>query len=172
MHERTPLIGRGQLGNPMIDGVRRSYTLLILFLNEVIEELGTDRGLEMLQSAVEKQAEIIHGELLRKLPEEMPPLDIGDAVYRTFMEEAGAKVVVHNKDESAITYRISRCPFYEAFLDVGIDCGYFLGGLCGNLTLPAIQAILNRFDGRLKVESRLVRESAEEFCIERVTLEA
>ena len=52
----------------MFDGVRRSYTLLILFLNEIIEELGTDRGLEMLQTAVEKQAEVIHGELLRELP--------------------------------------------------------------------------------------------------------
>ncbi len=153
----------------MFDGVRRSYTLLILFLNEVIEELGTDRGLEMLQTAVEKQAEVIHGELLRELPEDSSPLEIGDAVYRTFMEEAGAEVVVHERDGSSVTYRVARCPFYEAFLEVGIDCGYFLGGLCGNLTLPAIQAILTKFDGRLRVESRLVRESAEEYCLERIT---
>jgi len=154
----------------MFSGVRRSYALLILFLNEVIEELGTDRGIEMLQTAVEKQAEVIHGELLRELPEDSSPLEIGDVVYRTFMKEAGAEVVVHNIDDSSITYRVVRCPFYEAFLDVGIDCGYFLGGLCGNLTLPAIQAILSRFDGRLRVESRLVRESAEEFCLERIFL--
>jgi hypothetical protein len=154
----------------MYNGVRRSYALLILFLNEVIEELGTDRGIEMLQTAVEKQAEVIHGELLRELPEDSSPLEIGDVVYRTFMEEAGAEVVVHTIDDSSITYRVVRCPFYEAFLDVGIDCGYFLGGLCGNLTLPAIQAILSRFDGRLRVESRLVRESAEEFCLERIFL--
>ncbi len=44
-----------------------------------------------------------------------------------------------------------------------------MGGLCGYLTLPAIQAILNRFDGRLRVESRLVRKSAEEFCLERIS---
>ena len=154
----------------MFNGVRRSYTLLILFLNEVIEELGTDRGLEMLHAAVEKQAEAIHGEFFRELPKDSPPLEIGDIVYRTFMEEAGAEVVVHERDDSAITYRVARCPFYEAFLDVGVDCGYFLGGLCGYLTLPAIQAILNRFDGRLRVESRLVRESAEEFCLERISL--
>jgi hypothetical protein len=150
----------------------QSYSLLILFLNEVIEELGTDRGLEMLQVAVDKQAEVIHGELLREMSEDSPPLEIGTAVYRTFMEEAGAEVVVHERDDSSITYRVARCPFYEAFLDVGIDCGYFLGGLCGELTLPAIQALLNKFDRRLRVESRLVRESAEEFCLERITLGA
>ena len=156
----------------MFNGVRRSYTLLILFLNEVIEEMGTDRGLEMLQAAVEKHSEVAHDELLRELPKDFPPLEIGDFVYRTFMEEAGAEVVVYKRDDSSITYRVSRCPFYEAFLDMGIDCGYFVGGLCGNLTLPAIQAILNRFDGHLRVESRLVRESAEEFCLEQITLGA
>ena len=155
----------------MFDGVRRSYTLLILLLNEVIEERGTEKSLEMLQVAVEKQADIIHSEFLRELPDDLPPLEIGDAIYRTFMEEAGADVVVHERDDSSITYRVARCPFYEAFLDVGVDCGYFLGGLCGNLTLPAIQAILNRFDGRLRVVSGLVRESAEEFCLERINLE-
>lgn len=156
----------------MFDGVRRSYTLLILFLNEIIEELGTERGLEMLQSAVENQAKVIHRELLRDLPKDSPPLDIGDVVYRGFMEEAGAEVIVHERNNTSITYRVVRCPFYEAFLDVGIDCGYFLGELCGNLTLPAIQAILKKFDTRLKVESRLVRGSIEEFCLERITLEA
>ena len=156
----------------MFNGVRRSYTLLILFLNEVIEEMGTDRGLEMLQAAVEKHSEVAHDELLRELPKDFPPLEIGDFVYRTFMEEAGAEVVVYKRDDSSITYRVSRCPFYEAFLDIGIDCCYFVGGLCGNLTLPAIQAILNRFDGHLRVESRLVRESAEEFCLEQITLGA
>ena len=53
---------------------------------------------------------------------------------------------------------------------MGVDCGYFIGGLCTHLTLPAIQATLKRFDPRLKLEPRLVRETAEEFCLERVYL--
>ena len=145
----------------MFKGVRRSYTLLILFLEEVIAELGTDRGLEMLQAAVENQADVIQEELFREQSMDSHPLDIGDAIYRTFMEEAGAEVVVHERDDSSVTYRVGRCPFYEAFLDVGINCGYFLEGLCGNLTLPAIQAILSRFDRRLRMESRVIRGSAE-----------
>ena len=39
----------------MFEGIRRSYTLLTLLLMEIIEELGTDRALEMLQDSVEKQ---------------------------------------------------------------------------------------------------------------------
>ena len=155
----------------MFEGVRRSYTLLILFLIEVIEELGTDRGLEMLHDAIGKQAEVIHAKILRQHPEITDPLEIGDRVYRAFMEDAGSEVSVHERTDTSITYRVRRCPFYEAFLDVGIDCGYFLGGLCTHLTLPAIQAILGKFDGRLGMETVLVRETAEEFCLERIYLE-
>ena len=154
----------------MFEGIRRSYTLLTLLLMEIIEELGTDRALEMLQASVEKQAEIIAGELRRKIPEEITPLEKGMAVYSAFMEDAGAEIVVHERTEDSITYRVKGCPFYEALLDVGVDCGYFLGGLCTHLTLPAIQATLKRFDPRLRLEPRLVRESAEEFCLERVYL--
>jgi len=155
----------------MFEGIRRSYTLLTLLLMEIIEELGTDRALEMLQASVEKQAEIIAGELRRKIPEEITPLEKGMAVYSAFMEDAGAEIIIHERTEDSVTYMVKGCPFYEALLDVGVDCGYFLGGLCTNLTLPAIQSTLERFDPRLRVEPRLVRESAEEFCLERVFLE-
>ena len=154
----------------MFNGIRHSYALLVLLLMEVIEELGTARGLEMLLEAVEKQTDIIAKELRRKMPADMSPLEMGVEVYRRFMEAASAEVVIHARDDSSVTFRVRRCPFYEAFLDVGIDCGYFVGGLCTHLTLPAIQAALTRFDPRLKLETKLVRESAEEFCLERVYL--
>ncbi len=84
------------------------------------------------------------------------------------MKDAGADVRIHKRDEKSITFVVSRCPFHEAFLDVGVDCGIFLGGLCTNLTLPAIQASLRQFDPKLNVESVVARRSAEEVCLERV----
>lgn len=155
----------------MFEGIRRSYALLVLLLMEVIEELGTDRGIEMLQKAAEGQAKIIERELRRSMPEGLDPLETGVKVYTEFMESAGAELAVHETGDDHVTFRVKRCPFYEAILDVGVDCGYFLGGLCTNLTLPSIQATLRRFDPRLRLEPKLVRESAEEFCLERVYIE-
>jgi len=155
----------------MYTGVRRSYTLLVQLLMEVIEELGTDRGIEMLQAAVERQAEVIEKELRTKIPPEMPAVKKGIAVYRDFMESAGAEVTLREEDDDQATFWVKRCPFYEALLDVGIDCGYFLGGLCTHLTLPAIQATMRRFDPRLRLETKMVRESAEELCLERIYID-
>ncbi|MCW4037041.1 MAG: L-2-amino-thiazoline-4-carboxylic acid hydrolase [Candidatus Bathyarchaeota archaeon] len=155
----------------MFEGVRRSYALLTLFLMEAIEDLGTDRALEMLQESVEKQAVIIERGLRREIPGDLGPLEKGVEIYRAFMEGAGAEFEVHKRGEDSVTFRVGRCPFYEALLDVGVDCGYFLGGLCTHITLPAIQATLARFDPRLRLETRLVRESAEEFCLERLYLD-
>ncbi len=155
----------------MFDGVRRSYDLLILYVMKVIEQLGTDEALELLEDASKRQGVITAREMKRKLPDGLSNLDTGAEVYRRFMMDAGAEIKIHKRDETSVTFIIERCPFFEAFLDVGVDCGMFLNGLCSNLTLPSIQATLNEFDPDLRVETVLTRESAEEFCLERVYLD-
>ncbi|TFH19404.1 hypothetical protein E4H04_00050 [Candidatus Bathyarchaeota archaeon] len=152
----------------MFDGVRRAYDLQILYVMKVIEQLGTDKALELLEEASKRQGVIIAREMRRKLPKDLSSLQIGAEVYRRFLEDAGAEIKIHKQDEHSVTFLINRCPFFEAFLDVGVDCGMFLNGLCTHLTLPSIQATLNEFDQKLRVEPVLTRESAEEFCLERV----
>jgi len=152
----------------MFDGVRRGYLLLTFYMMEVINELGTEPSLAMLERAADKQAEVIAGEVHKTMPEGLSPLEIGEYIYMDFMKNTGAEVAVHRRDEKSVTFRILRCPFYECFLDAGIDCGQFLNGLCSNMTLPSIQATITRFDPRLKLETLVVRESAEEICLERI----
>ncbi len=151
-------------------GSRRGYTLLTLYIIEVIKELGTQPSLDKLMEAAEKQGAIIAKEMKRDMPQGLTTLETGAEVYRRFMVDAGAEVAVHKRDERSVTFVARRCPFHEAFLDVGVDCGIFLKGLCSNLTLPAIQATLNEFDRRLRVENVVARQSAEEVCLERVYL--
>jgi hypothetical protein len=154
----------------MFDGVRRAYVLQIAYIMEVVEELGTDEALRMLDEAARRQGSIVAREMRRTLPAGMGALDVGAEVYRRFMADAGAEITEHSRDEASVTFLVKRCPFYEAFLDVGVDCGMFLNGLCGNLTLPSIQHTLSHFDERLRVETVVTRESAEELCLERVYL--
>jgi hypothetical protein len=154
----------------MMEGVRRGYTLLVLYVMKTIERLGTEPALGILEEAAEEQGALTADEMRRTLPEGLTPLETGAEVYGRFMADAGSEVSVHKKDGASVTFLIRRCPFYEAFLDVGVDCGYFLNGLCNNLTLPSIQATLRQFDPRLRVESVLTRRAAEEFCLERVVL--
>jgi hypothetical protein len=152
----------------MFDGVRRAYDLQILYVMEVIELLGTDKAIELLEKASRRQGMIIAREMRRKLPNHLSSIEIGSEVYKNFMQDAGTEIKVYKQDENSVTFLINRCPFFEAFLDVGVDCGMFLNGLCTHLTLPSIQATLNEFDSKLRVEPVLTRETAEEFCLERV----
>jgi hypothetical protein len=151
-------------------GVRRGYTLLTLYIIEVIKDLGTQPSLDKLMEAAEAQGVIIAREMSREMPPGLTPLETGAEVYRRFMADAGADLSIHKRDETSVTFVVRKCPFHEAFLDVGVDCGIFLRGLCSNLTLPVIQATLSQFDPRLKVENVLARQSAEEICMERVYL--
>ena len=165
MNDSTP--SRGDLRS----GVRRAYLLTFLMLMEAIEDHGTDHALEMFQRAVEKQAEIIARELRPEIPTGLSPLDLGLEVYMRFMRDIGAEVDVHSRDESSVTVVVRRCPFFEAFLDIEVDCSQFLGGLCSNMTMPAVQATLTRFDQRLRLEPKMVRQSVEDICLERIYLE-
>lgn len=155
----------------MFRGVRRSYILLILYVMGVIERIGTEPALDILRSSAESQGKIIANELGSEIDEEQSSIEVGEEVYRIFMSEAGAEIQVYKRDESSVTFLIDRCPFYEALLDVGVDCGLFLEGLCGNLTLPSIECTLKQFDTRLHVERVISKESAEDICLERVYLE-
>lgn len=154
----------------MFDGVRRAYMLQILYVMQVIEELDTDKALEFLEKASERQGVLIAREMKRTLPDGLSSVEIGAEVYRRFMTDAGAEISVLKQDEKSVTFVINKCPFFEAFLDVGVDCGMFLNGLCTHLTLPSIQATLSQFDSKLKVEAVLTREAAEDLCLERVYL--
>jgi hypothetical protein len=154
----------------MFEGVKRAYVLLVFYVMEVIEQLGTEPAINMLLHAADRQGALIAREVKHIIPEDASPLEKGELVYQTFMSEAGADISEYKRDETSVTFLIKRCPFYEAFLDVGVDCGMFLNGLCSNLTLPAIQASLIYFNPNLRVEPVLTRETAEELCLERVYL--
>jgi hypothetical protein len=154
----------------MFEGVKRAYVLQIAYIMKVIERHGSDEALELLEEAAERQGIITAREMRRTLPKDMTTLDLGAEVYRRFMSDAGAEVTEYKRDEKSVTYLIRRCPFYEAFLDVGVDCGMFLNGLCSNLTLPSIQNTLTQFATELRVEPVISRESTEDICLEKVYL--
>jgi hypothetical protein len=156
----------------VLDGVRRAYALQVLYLMKAIERLGSDEALRMLEEAAERQGAIVAREMRRAMPAGLGPLDAGAWAYRRFMEDAGADVAEHKRNGASVTFAVRRCPFYEAFLDVGVDCGVFLNGICRNLTLPSIGSTLRHLDPGLRVEPLLTRESAEDLCLERVVLDA
>ena len=155
----------------MFEGVRRATVLQALYMMKVIEMHGTDEALELLDLAAERQGAMAAREMRRTLPPDLSPLEAGAKAYRRFMEDAGAEITEHRRNESSVTFAVRRCPFYEALLDVGVDCGMFLNGLCSNLILPSLQHTLRHLDPRLRVEAVVTRESAEEICLERVVFE-
>ena len=156
------------VGGNYFDGLRRAYALSFLLVMKAVDEMGSDRGLQILMQAVEKQAEVIEKEIRRKISEGSGPLDSGIEAYKTFMGDAGAHVKIHDREGDSATFMIGRCPFYEALLDVHVDCGHLQSGLCVNLAIPAVQAILRKTDPSLRVEAKLIKRSAEEVCLERI----
>ncbi len=157
-------------GEGQRDGIRRAYTTLFLMMMELVEELGSDRALEILRRTSEREARILEKELEGR-PTIPNPLERGLEAYRIYMEGLGAEVETHLLGKASITLRVERCPLYEAMLSVGVDCGHLQGGICKNLVLPTMQEILKRIEPKLRIRTRLTRQSIEEFCLEEIYIE-
>ncbi|MBM3291342.1 hypothetical protein FJY84_01550 [Candidatus Bathyarchaeota archaeon] len=149
----------------MTTNYKYGYTLLALYLIENIKKNGSQEALTMLDAASDQQGIILAEEYKKILPKDLSPLELGAEAYKLFMTDTGSEVFLHKKNDDDITFRIQKCPFHEIYLNVGIDCGYFLNGLCSNLILPSIKATLNHLNKNLRIEPMLTRETAEDFCL-------
>jgi len=145
------------------------YTLLALYLIEAIKKFGSQEALAMLDLASEQQGLMLAKEYRKTLPKTLTTLELGAEAYKLFMTDTGAEVLLHKKSEDSFFFRIQKCPFNEVYLDIGIDCGYFLNGLCSNLILPSIRSTLKNLNNNLRIEPVLTRETAEDFCIIKIT---
>lgn len=149
-------------------GARQAYLLLVLYLMEAVEELGSKRAFELLEEAAREQGRLLAPRLLEGLAG--GPLERGAEAYRRFMEGAGAQVKLVRKEEGEAVFAVQGCPFFQVFLDVGVDCGIFREGLCTHFALPSVERVLASVDPRLGVEAQSTKEAAEDICLERVFL--
>lgn len=152
------------------DAVRRVYTLCFLFLMEVIEKIGTDRALDLLYKAVDRQAEITEKELSSYIKREAGPLERGLEVYSHFMGDLGAKVTTKPQGNSGFSINVARCPIYEAYLSIGLECDVWMRGLCTNMVLPSLQKMMHRFQSDSELSLVKYRLSADEPCLLRLEL--
>jgi len=154
----------------MSAGVRRSLSLLFLYIMNVIEEIGTDSSIELLIKAAKEQGNIFAREFRKEYSSDLSPLEVAEKVYCKFMKDVGAEVHSYERGNDSSSFIIYDCPFFDAFLDVGINCGIFLEGLCSNLTLPTVQTALSNYGINVRVEATRCKNSSEDFCIEKVSL--
>ncbi len=138
---------------------------------KIIDEFGSDIGLRIFNEVIQKQAKIVGDEIKKSMPKNLSLLDSGVKAYFDFMENAGADVQIYDKKDESATFIIKKCPFYDALLNIDVNCGYLQSEICSNLTIPAIESILKTIDRRFKVETKLIRKSFEDICLEKIYLE-
>ena len=146
------------------EGDRRAYTLCYLFLMEVIETIGTDKALELLSRAADRQADILEKETSSHIHREGSPREKGLEAYKHFMEDIGAQVTATPQPNTETTVKVGRCPIYEAYLSIGLECSTWMQGLCTNIVIPSIEKTIHKFEPRLRLRIVTYRASAEEPC--------
>lgn len=138
---------------------------------QVIEKIGTDRALDLLYKAVDSQADIIQKEFSQTVLAKPSPLEKGLEVYTRFMRELGAHVLAVPIGDSEFSLKVERCPIYEAYLSIGLECDVWMHGLCTNIVLPSILKIIERFEPDVRLDLVRYRASLDEPCLLRLGLQ-
>ena len=151
-------------------GVKRAYCVFFSYIISVIENLGSDKSLEILNEVVQKRGKEDGLDLKRRLKTESDDVSDGLALYSAFIQDSGMNFDIVNKAENKIVLRIGTCPVYEASHEAILDCQYFGERMCRLIYLPLASALVSVINPNLSVDLVRYRTFHDGYCIEEMSL--
>jgi len=151
-------------------GVKRAYSVLFSYIISVIENLGSDKALEILKEVVQKRGREDGSELKIRLGIVNDKIIDGLAVYSAFIQDSGMKFDVIKETKEKIVLRIGKCPVFEASHEAIVDCQYFGERMCRLIYLPLASALVSVINPNLSVDLVRYRTFHDGYCIEEMSL--
>lgn len=151
-------------------GVKRAYGVLFSYIISVIEDLGSDKALEILKEVVQKRGRDDGLELKRRLEAVNNDMFDGLAVYSAFIQDSGMNFDVIEENEEKIILKIGKCPVFEASHEAILDCQYFGEKMCRLIYLPLASAVVSVINPNLSVDLVRYRTFHDGYCIEEISL--
>jgi len=151
-------------------GVKRAYSVFFSYIISVIENLGSDKALEILNEVVQKRGKEDGSDLKRRLKIKSDDISDGLAIYSAFIQDSGMTFDIIDNDENKIVLRIGKCPVYEASHETILDCQYFGEKMCRLIYLPLASAVVSVINPNLSVDLVRYRSFHDGYCIEKMSL--
>lgn len=150
-------------------GVKRAYGVLFSYIISVIENLGSDKALEILKEVVQKRGKEDGLELKRRLEVVSDSIVDGLAVYSAFIQDSGMNFDIIEMNEKKIVLKIGKCPVFEASHEAILDCQYFGERMCRLIYLPLASAVVSTINPNLSVDLIRYRTFHDGYCIEEIS---
>jgi hypothetical protein len=153
----------------VFNGAKTAFIFFNGFYNTVVEEVGEDKALSLLEK-MGKNMGVMQGKMLKsqarrdKIKEITP--SIASSLTRGVNEGLGMIIETIEETPEKSTFKINKCPVYEATKLMGLDPET----LCHHGPIPLMNTIVKQLDPNLGYELEKFRSGPDDFCQESIVL--
>jgi hypothetical protein len=151
------------------NGAKTAFLFFGGFYNAVVNEVGEEKALNMMEE-MGKSLGVMQGKMLKSQVRREKIKDITPSSAGSLSSDvlAGLGIVTENIEENPekITYKINKCPVYEATRLMGLDSE----ALCRHGAVAFMNTVVKQIDPNLGYELEKYRSGPDDFCKESIVL--
>ena len=145
------------------------YGLYGAFFKVVVQELGTEKALDLHAKAHEEQG-IASGKMLKeKIGEESPDLQKLGSILRDSNLSIGIDCKLDIASPSLVSFKNFRCPMYDGYRIGGLDDDT-AEALCQKGATAKLGTMLRYLNPKLEYKLTSYRSEPDEACIEDISM--
>ena len=150
-------------------GARNAYIYYFAYLTMVAEEIGMERAIALENKMCEARG-ILDGKIMK----EQADINEFDAkavasLAENYVESIGASPEVIEGSPKKVSFKVVRCPLYEAAQAVGLE-DEIIEALCRAGPVRNMDSMVKQLSPNLNYQLRKFRSSEDNFCEEVIEL--
>ena len=150
-------------------GAKNGYIYSYAYLTMVAEEIGMERAIALENKMCEARG-AIDGNLIKEQAgvEEFDAKSVASLADK-YVESIGISPEVLEESPQKVSFKIGRCPLYEAAQELGLDAET-IETLCGAGPVRNMDSMVKQLNPNLNYQLRKFRSSEDNFCEEVIVL--
>jgi len=150
-------------------GAKNAYIYYFAYLTTVAQEIGMERAIALENKMCEARG-ILDGKIMK----EQADINEFDAkavasLAENYVESIGASPEVIEESPKKVSFKVVRCPLYEAAQAVGLE-DEIIEALCRAGPVRNMDSMVKQLNPNLNYQLRKFRSATDNFCEETIVL--
>ena len=157
------------MNEDVFNGAMAGLVFLDGFYNEVVEEIGEEKTLGLMDkmsiSLGKMQGAMLKSQARRDKIKDITP-SIASSISSDAMAGMGIEIETLSETPEKATFNVKRCPVYEAAKMLGLDAEK----MCRHSSIPLMETLIKQLNPNLSYELEKYRTGSDDCCRESIIL--
>ena len=151
----------------VFNGAKSAMTFYDAYLKTVAEEIGKDQAISLHKMMFETMGEMQGKIIKEQAGNEEIDTKAALSLTKSAPESIGISMEVVDEDPQRISFKVSKCPIYEAAQMMGVDAKT-IETLCRNGPVRFMDTMTKQLNPNFSYQLKRFRSGADDFCEEEI----